>query len=95
MVDTVIATPSTAPGNAPNLVLSKGNRDRCWPSNDNSVNNDSTINDDRFSISLDAYPLVEDEQPTKTIAPPTIKIPSNKCLTPTSIMVLDMIPSVK
>jgi hypothetical protein len=74
------------PGNA----LDK-NRDTDYLSNDivDSVNVNS-------NLSIDAYPLVEDKDPPKVeTASPAIKMPNKKRLTPTSIMVIDTILTVK
>jgi hypothetical protein len=46
--------------------------------------------------SVDAYPLVEDQDPTTTSeVPPAVKMPHTKRLTPTSIMVVDTISAVR
>ena len=46
--------------------------------------------------SVDAYPLVEDQEPTTTSeVPPEVKMPHTKRLTPTSIMVVDTISTVR
>ena len=48
------------------------------------------------NLSIDAYPLVESEDtPEITTTSPTIKMPNKKRLTPTSIMVVDTISTVK
>ena len=45
---------------------------------------------------VDAYPLVEDQDPTTTSeVPPEVKMPHTKGLTPTSIMVEDTISAVR
>ena len=47
-------------------------------------------------MSVDAYPLVEDNDPPEVeTASPAIKMPNKKQLTPTSIMVVDTISTVK
>jgi hypothetical protein len=72
----------------------------------NALNNnrvtDYLSNDivDRLSVdsnlSADAYPLVEDEDPPEIrTTSPAIKMPNKKRLTPTSIMVVDTISTVK
>jgi hypothetical protein len=46
--------------------------------------------------SVNAYPLVEDQEPTTTSeVPPEVKMPHTKRLTPTSIMVVDTILAVR
>jgi hypothetical protein len=48
------------------------------------------------NLSVDAYPLIEDEDPPEIeTASPAIKIQNKKRLTPTSIMVVDTILTVK
>ena len=46
--------------------------------------------------SVDAYPLVKDQDPTDTSeVPPEVKMPHTKQLTPTSIMVVDTILTIR
>jgi hypothetical protein len=60
---------------------------KAMPSSDVSVSSDDSV---------DAYPLVEDEDPPETNNVKTeVKMPNKKRLTPTSIMVVDAILAVK
>ncbi len=74
-----------------NHLLSVNNKVDNYLSNNtvDSVSVDSSLN-------IDAYPLVEDKDlPKVGTASPAIKMPNKKQLTPTSIMVVDTISTVK
>ena len=61
-----------------------------FPAQPSSVASTSSIN------SVDAYPLVEaQDPPDNSEVPPEVKIPHTKRLTPTSIMVVDTISAVR
>jgi hypothetical protein len=84
--------PSNVPGNAPNFYNNKYKctQENHWCSCTHFDNHHSGAK------SACAYPLVKDDQKIgEVIKSPLVKLPNNKCFTPTTITVVDTISSVK
>jgi hypothetical protein len=93
MFETLNQKPAIIPGNAPKQLNSSDNgctqhhcQRKCMRLDDNS-------SDDQ---SIRTYPLSEDNRETgEVIESPSIKLPSKKHITPTSVTAVDTISSVR